>query len=274
MILACRGLRSLLLPMVVFVSCGSLFAQDDPDKVDQLRKAFANVPKRFQLKGGADASQPLTLLPEPVLNWSNPIRRTPAGGLFLWTLKGRPQVALCVYPNNDRYDYEFQSLATSPIEATVGYSVAWAPRESGVEYRKLDVGVPPRENTAGRLLQLRGIARGFEAKLTPSGRPEVPLRMLTAPLYRYPSEGLTEDIVDGAVFTFVQGTDPEVVLIVEATQDGSWQFALARMSVVPSQVSYRGDLVWEVKPARTGRESPYHVIRGVERDDAVIETFD
>src|SRR5206468_1146035 len=58
------------------------------------------------------------------------------------------------------------------------------------------------------------------------------LRLLTRPLYRHASND--PNVSDGALFVFVQGTDPEAALLIEARLDErgqlAWQYALARMT--------------------------------------------
>jgi len=263
---------------ILSVTAAVLPAEDtqESDEVSRLRQLFLNVPKRFQLQGGADAQTPFQLVAEPILNWSNPIRLTRAGGMFLWTLDGRPQVALCVYPNNDRYDYEFQSLSEWPLTASVGRAAAWEPSEAGVTFKTLEDVPPPGRSRGQTLLQMRRFVKDFSGKLVPRGSAEVPLRLLPAPVYRYPERGLAEGYIDGGVFVFVQGTDPEVVLVVEALSgdEPRWQYALARMSVVPSRITLRDETVWEVGPIGGARRGPYFVLPGIEADNAIIEVFE
>jgi hypothetical protein len=57
------------------------------------------------------------------------------------------------------------------------------------------------------------------------------LRLLSQPLYRY--ESTLPEVVDGALFTFVTGTDPELMLVIEARRafpGGAWERA-ARTSL-------------------------------------------
>ena len=71
------------------------------------------------------------------------------------------------------------------------------------------------------------------------------MRLLPQPLFRYGSED--SEVVDGALYAFVQGTDPEVILRLEArqTDDGpEWQYALARMNSVKFVAQYQGREVW------------------------------
>ena len=73
------------------------------------------------------------------------------------------------------------------------------------------------------------------------------LRLLPTPIARYGETGTK--LVDGALFAFVIGTDPEVFLFLEARpgEDGpEWQYALAPMTVYALKATYRGKAVWEL----------------------------
>jgi hypothetical protein len=101
----------------------------------------------------------------------------------------------------------------------------------------------------GKLRQMKAIAERFSAAVDQAGtfqRPEQ-LRLLTKPVYRYSAE--SQGILDGAMFAFTQGTNPEVLLLVEAEGAGtaakSWRYGFARMSSFYLRV-LRGDkIVWE-----------------------------
>jgi hypothetical protein len=72
------------------------------------------------------------------------------------------------------------------------------------------------------------------------------LRLLTQPAYRYSEAG---KILDGGMFIFVIGTDPDVVLLIEAYQDekGSrYRYALAPMTIFQLDVRYKDKEVWGV----------------------------
>jgi hypothetical protein len=88
---------------------------------------------------------------------------------------------------------------------------------------------------------------------------QIVLRLLPTPLYRYDpkeSETAVSFLKDGALFAFVMGTDPEVILLLEAVErDGksSWQFAFARATGWGAEASLGDKVVWSVKPD-TGRD--------------------
>ncbi|MEZ6129492.1 MAG: hypothetical protein R3C59_12485 [Planctomycetaceae bacterium] len=70
---------------------------------------------------------------------------------------------------------------------------------------------------------------------------------MAQPVFRYsPTD---PELVDGAVFAFVEGTDPEAVLLLEARRsdgDPGWMFGFARMNIHPLQATHNKTAVWAV----------------------------
>jgi hypothetical protein len=56
-------------------------------------------------------------------------------------------------------------------------------------------------------------------------------------------------MVGGGLFAFVEGTDPEVLLLLEVRGDDSprWHFAGARMQNVALSLAFDGREVWKVE---------------------------
>ena len=103
------------------------------------------------------------------------------------------------------------------------------------------------------------MAAEFSATKTDRNAITRPLRLLTQPVYRFENAD-----PGGALFAFVEGTDPEVFLLLE-TRNGdkgpAWHYALARMNSVEFHVTQHGREVWFVpiipwQQARNPRE-PY-----------------
>jgi hypothetical protein len=189
--------------------------------------------------------------PKPVLQWSNPVIGEIYGGVFLWTSGGRPTAAAAIFkwysPHTHR-THEFQSLSERKLTAVRDGSDVWTSPEPGVVLKVIPDAPVPSATSAGRLPQMRRLARGFRATVDHHTEGTHELRLLTQPLYRYAPEGDAE--VDGALFAFVLGTDPEVLLLIESrrTAEGrqAWHYAPARMNFEPLRMTY-GDLdVWTV----------------------------
>ena len=99
--------------------------------------------------------------------------------------------------------------------------------------------------------QLRELASAFSAEKTNREKITRPLRLLPQPVHRYKSE--MSGILDGAMFAFVEATDPEILLILEVRTSGDkreWHYALARMTSVGLKASFHDKEVWNVDVLR------------------------
>ena len=162
----CSKCRSFSWLLVLLFAAQSLFAQDDQNELAKMQKGFFDAAKRIRLLGGSSGAEPFDLLPRPALSWSNPEPRTPAGGLFMWTLDGRPQVAMCIYPSTPTtFDHEFQSLSLWPLTASADDGSIWEPLQAGIGFQPLRKASPPGASVPVRLRQMRAMAREFSAKL-------------------------------------------------------------------------------------------------------------
>lgn len=186
---------------------------------------------RLQLYS-AGSEEPLDAPADSILKWSNPDVGRVYGNVYVWTRQGRPLAAASIYRWFHPYrslTIELASLSESPLHAQHDDRPVWDARTGGMTWRKLP-GDPPAGSRTLRLIQMkRGISR-FEATLVDErtdlqGVNRV-LRPLATPIYRYP-EGSSP--IDGAVFAFVVGTDPELLLVIEAADD-AWRYGLARMN--------------------------------------------
>jgi hypothetical protein len=204
----------------------------------------------------------LTLEPKVLLQWSNPVVGSIHGSVFIWTAKGRPEVVASIYkwygPKNFHLGVEFHSLAAGPVVAEREGGVVWSPTEPGLAYAPLPGAPAPAESPAQRLRQLRALAKEFTASEVDREGVTRELRLLTQPIHRY--ESTDPAVLDGGLFAFVEGTDPEIFLLLEARRrdDGryGWDYALARMNSVALRVAHRGREVW------SRSELPWDVVFG------------
>ena len=255
---------ALALGLVCVMSC-CLFAEGNSEITD-IRELFDRYASKLRLVDQITGDA-LKLVERPVLNWSNPERRTPAGGLFLWTKSGRPKVAMCIYPSGGgRFEMEFQSLSLGGLTMHRDEELVWNPQVAGGEWKDLETKYEVGKSASLRLSQMRRLASRFAARLTFDNQADRLLRMQSTPVFRYPPKELESNVIDGAAFSFVQGTDPEVLLLIEATTDGGsepkWRYMLARMTIVRSIVSLDKQDVWRTEWGRRGIESTYQVVAG------------
>ncbi|MEX2027318.1 MAG: hypothetical protein WEH44_08450, partial [Pirellulaceae bacterium] len=124
------------------------------------------------------------------------------------------------------------------------------------------------ETRPQRLRQMKALAERFRGTLLGWKRLTIDreeLRLLTRPLYRYdPKEG---SVIDGAVFAFAMGTDPEILLLIEAVQDpgadaARWQYAFVRRTSGELEARIGDQVVWQADrfPAQNDSRRSYYTI--------------
>jgi hypothetical protein len=224
---------------------GPLFAQqlgDDAEPAADAMKAWyafyhhdAAHNYRFKLEPG---DTELELDPTPILRWTNPLEQGDIHGVgYVWRLDERPVVIgqLFSYLNGKGgrvYCHAMHSLARreEKLIGLRGGIVFWTPDSPGVEMHDVPDAPTPAASRAARLSQMKVIARRFSAYTDEASRGKRILRLLPTPLDRF--REMAAHKVDGALFSFVVGNDPEVILLVEQSEDAGggslWQFGLVR----------------------------------------------
>jgi hypothetical protein len=231
-------------------------ARDAEESEETTRLIKAELPN-WEFWKGADKQKALKLEPKSVLRWTNPGTGRIYGDLYLWTADGRPEVVMSLFKAwdpPDGFHAEMHSLSLGELEAERDGARVWQPTQPGVTLRDVPDAPKPADTPVRRLSQMRTLAADFSAVLTVyrrnnSGERQA-LRMLTQPMYRYQST--TDELVDGAIFAFVLGTDPEVFLLLEARhakEATRWQFGLARMNNESLAVMHRETEVWSSRRA-------------------------
>ena len=212
---------------------------------------------KYEILTGQDEKTKLSLVPEPLLRFTNPVSGLQDGCFVLWTSEaGRPMIGAQVFLTSDNlWIHEFQSLSSGPISATLDGETVWSPERAGAISKLVPDAPQPANTTVQRLIQMREIASRFKASDEFEGRVQSDeLRLLTKPLHRF---GKTDtETLDGALFAHAHGTDPELLIIVEAMRVESsykWHYALAPMTGYALKATLDGNPDWEVP----WRKPPY-----------------
>jgi hypothetical protein len=254
--------------LVVLLAVRGVHAQDasgSPSEPKTLRELIDASLKWYQLYPDADAKEPAEVL--SVLRWANNARGSEDGVTVLYVHSGRPLAAACIYPWAGQLEHDFESLSRDKIVARRDGEVVWQPEAAGVTFADVPEAPVPAATRPLRLRQMKTLAEKFRAtllgwKLDNTDREE--LRLLSRPLYRYePKEG---PVSDGAVFAFVMGTDPEVLLLLEAVKEGEtakWQYAFARRTSGELEARFQDTVVWRAArfPRQNDPRQP-HFTRG------------
>lgn len=228
-------------------------AYEIPQNDPRLQKLYLEEAKRWEMWIGPDHKQQAEIVAEPVFRWQNLARANgQSGAMFIWLFEGRPVVIGGVFSNptgSNRRDimHEFHALGPDRLYPNFRDSNSkWLPG-AGITLKLLPDSPTVEETPAKRMLQMRAIARDFKANSTDVERQRWDLRLLPKPLYRY--EKPQGNVIDGALMALVSdaGTDPEIILILEARKDAdrtTWYYRAVRLSISDLYVDYQGKRVW------------------------------
>lgn len=221
----------------------------------------------FALFGGPQLDEPLEIAAR--LRWDNNSRGSENGLTAVYVRHGRPEAVVCVYPWSGRLVHDFSSLSRGRVTGRLAGETFWETNRPGAEFRRVPDSEAPAESRAARLRQMKDLVRTrFEGTLVgwkPDDSDRQELRLLPRPLYRY--DASIEGAVDGAVFAYAMGVDPELLLLLEAVSDGEgarWEYAFVRRTSGELQGRLDRTVVWTA--ARFPRtDDPRGLDRGVTR---------
>jgi hypothetical protein len=236
-----------LLFAVLWLAAGQVEAELDAKAQSAARlKLMKETAAKIEISVDEVQGAKLELLPQPVLRWDNNRSFIVDAATFVWLIDHRPQVIGGMWIKNGHAFFDLQSLSPQPLVATVDGARRWVTSRPGIAWQPIADGPPPTDSRTGRLRQMKQLALEFSVHAVKTA-PDYDegsiwrFRMMAQPIYRYPEKAA----VDGAIFAFAQGTDPEAFLLLEARDvkgSGQWQFAFAPACV------------WELHAQRGERE--------------------
>jgi hypothetical protein len=191
---------------------------------------------------------PLKLVTTPVLRYSDPGGITTDASIWVWGGQGRPSVMAGVFfltqeDREPKWSCELLSLAEGAVAVYSDAGWSWTPEKSDLKW--LTIGKAPDETDRQRLRRMKSIAERYEVT-TFEGTTKSQLRLLVQPLYRYSDE--KQGLLDGAIFSFAAGTNPEALLLVECQETAdaiSWQAAFSRFGASQCEAKLSETVVWE-----------------------------
>ena len=248
-------MKSIALVMLTLIGAANGLAQEAAKTseetaakktVSPLRKLMDESLAWDELFVNERSATPMTA--KVVLRWTNNTRGSEDGMTVLYLADGRPEAVCCFYPWEKSFIHEFDSLSRGTLLAKRDGVVVWSPEKPGVQFQSVPAADAPAEMPVARLRQMKSLASQFSSTMlgwrADKSDREV-LRLLPQPLYRYDSK--RNDVLDGAVFAFVQGTDPESLLLIEAFKTGDgfeWQFAFVRRTSGELEGRHQDAVVW------------------------------
>ena len=192
----------------------------------------------------ATSKMATAFLDQPMLRFGDATRATSDGAI--WKLgENRPDVVIAMEftHSDDRtlLQYEFLCLTDESFDLKTSEGWTWTPSDSAIKWKTLRA--PVSTSAPQRFRQLKQIVRRFSATEVYEGQ-RYTLRLLVQPIDRYK---IPKTKHDGAVFVFANGTNPEVLVLIESSDEG-WKYAFARLCGAAPEVTLNGETVWK-KPS-------------------------
>jgi hypothetical protein len=210
--------------------------QSSADRTDQL----AEMRRRADVvsvtaRDGAESLR-FPLMETPLFRYSDPRRSIIDAALWGFGPQGRPAALLKTesYEINGRrhWVYCLATLSDRLIEAKWDDGAVFAAQEPGLTLHALPNGPSPALSAPGRLLQLKRLTQRFSATIQNGVDNRDQMRLMPTPICRYADA--ESGLIDGAVFGYTMGTNPDVLLVIElhrAPPGGSeWRCGAAGMT--------------------------------------------
>lgn len=250
-------LRVLALAAAVVV-CGAagLRAQDGErsETSEAQKKSQAESLARarsIRMATGSDEAK-VELVETPILRFGDAARKNDAGSVWVWGQTGRPRAVAEVYRSTSGgggsswiYVMSLSSPELVRAETDAGH---WSPQTSSFELKEIEGARAPSDNPAVRLRQMKAIARQLSAhEFWDPDNTRYDLRLLVTPLYRY--KDAENGITDGAIFAFAHGTNPEILVFVEAGANesgaGTWSLGFVPLGSAELVVTREKETLWQ-----------------------------
>jgi hypothetical protein len=248
---------SLLAAAGLFPVSIGMAAENEPEPADKAKKEEMARRRLDLMKSAIDeievASTPdfpksaLKFGKSPLLRYNDETRGFLDAGVWRVGEAGRPTafVTIELYRAEEGMvllTHEFICLSQARFSMTLPGRMQWTPVGTELITALLPDAHAPADSATGRLQQMRQVARRFSVHEEYRGD-KVECRLMPAPLDRYSDR--EKGIVDGALFAFANGTNPELGLLLEC-REKDWTFGTFRMASAALSVDLDGKLTREI----------------------------
>ncbi|MDA1053831.1 MAG: hypothetical protein O3C40_25565 [Planctomycetota bacterium] len=232
--------------------------------LEQVRAEALEHARAIRVALAADGSA-VELIENPLLRFGEPTRGNEDGSLWAWGKRGRPLVMSEIYRGvGDKVQWVHAiSLTSTPLVTADTDTGRWAPGKPQLELQEIVDAPPPSRRAAARLAQMKALALRLRAhQFWDPDNSRYELRLMVSPVHRY--NDVNAGLLDGAVFLFAHGTNPEVLMFVEARVgsggEAKWYRGFAPSGSAEMHVTLEGADVWKLPraPGVVGQPSdPY-----------------
>ena len=195
---------------------------------------------------------PVEMVGSPLLTFGDAARGNEAGTLWAWGTAGRPLAMMEQYrPAENETNWIHAWTVTSPELLTFDEVAGqqWKTTSSHFELRDIPEAPKVALQPVIRLRQMKELVRRFEAhEFWDPDNSRFELRLLVQPVHRYSDE--PNSVIDGAVFVMAHGTNPEILVQLEAhgdTNDARWKVSFSRLGSAELHVLLDGREFWSAQ---------------------------
>jgi len=202
----------------------------DPTPSELRLKRMRRIAERVQVTVQINEQmKQISLVDTSLLRFSDPTRELHDATVWAWGTDGRPACLLTVELYGDSSHFELISLTDVKVAATAG-DRKWNPQSAGLTMQRMSDWPKPVKETPLRLAQMKELLGKLSAHEIRVNGKRFELRLLAKPIHRYSAP--TEQVLDGAIFVFANGTNPELLAVIEACGEGidsgTWRIGFAR----------------------------------------------
>lgn len=223
-----------------------------PDAPSEVRKAAEQLVDSLELESlQGETWVKVKRIDRPLLFYTDPTRGDDRGFLFGWGDKGRPLAVVEMFQKvQNRATWAVDVCNTSGGKLRAGRMGAlwWLENDSDIVFKDVPAAPPVAPDQALRQRQMRLLTQNFTAYTMFRNNVRTDLRRLDRPLHSYRDEDA--GILEGGLFTFANGTNPELLLFIEARQATDkaakpvWRFGVARSTGGQLHAEYEGKEVY------------------------------
>jgi hypothetical protein len=237
--------------------------EKEPSADEEERKEAEKIVSGIELEKLVDENWvKVKRIEKPLLYYSEPTRDKDRGSIWAWCEKGRPValVKLCQRISvRSRWQISITNTSGGKLRASRDGAEWWLENESVVELKDVPDAPTPAADAQQRQRQLKQMALKFAGhEFWDPDNSRYELRRLERPLHIYKDED--GGVREGALYTLCNGTNPEIMLFLEARVDpknctkATWQFLVGRTAHAELHLEYDGKEVFTAP--RVNRAGP------------------
>ena len=240
-------LAVLLSAMNPLLVCEADEPSESSESVKQVHAALSNYDAQLV---GASAATEVTLSPRPLLTFGDAARNNEGGSLWVWAAGQRPLAFIEVYRpggNDPNWIHAITLASEQRLDLKLSDSQSWRPAKSQRQPKRCPDDVAAvADSPVQRLRQMKDISRHLSAhEFWDPNNSRFELRLLVQPMYRYQDEAAK--IVDASVFALAHGTNPEVLVFIEAIRENgtpAWHYDFIRLGSAEMHVLWDDKEIW------------------------------